>query len=125
MLTLSKGFKKPQTGDKGSVFFPALETNWQQVNDHTHNGTNSQLLGPAAVTAESQTLGAGSWVSVGGGVYRQLVTMPAGLTYTNNLWKYLHNTSSHELHLATEYVSATTFYVYVNDNSISVKVIYK
>lgn len=125
MQTLSKGFKKPQAGDKGAVFFTALEDDIQQLNDHTHNGSNSALLSASAVTATSQTLSAGSWVSVGGGIYRQLVTMPTGLTYLNNLWKYLHDTSNHELHLATEYYDTNKFYVYTNDNSISVKVIYK
>lgn len=125
MLTLSKGFKKPQTGDKGSVFFPALEANWQQVNDHTHNGTNSQLIAPTAITAVSQSLLAASWSLVSPGVYRILVTMPAGITWANNIWKYINTASNAELLLPTERNDTNKFYIYSNDNTINVDIIYR
>ena len=56
MLTLSHGYEKPETGDKGSVFFPALEDNIQKLNDHNHNGLNSELLTAAASAAVTQTI---------------------------------------------------------------------
>lgn len=125
MLTLSKGFKKPQTGDKGSVFFPALEANWQQVNDHTHNGTNSQLLVPAAITAVTQLLSSGSWVLVSPGEYRILVTMPAGVTWANNIWRYFDPASGVQLLLPTVKNDVDKFYVYSNTNTIDVTIIYR
>ena len=42
--TLSYGFVRPATGDKGSVFFPALEDNITQLNSHDHDGTDSALM---------------------------------------------------------------------------------
>src|SRR4051812_14800351 len=87
MQTLSKGFKKPESGDDGSVWFPAMEDNIQQLNDHTHDGANSQKL--SATSAESYLQSpAMAWTDTGDGTgtFRSLVTMPvlltaAGLTF--------------------------------------------
>lgn len=115
MITLSKGYKKPQNPDTGDVFFPAMEQNIQQLNDHAHNGTDSQLL--ATTTAN---LLAANWAAapIGGGLYRQLVTMPAGFQYdVAEIWFKL---SSGELTVPTvERASATTYYVYTNDNTLT------
>ncbi len=75
MQTLSKGYKKPQNPDTGDVVFPALEANWQLVNDHNHDGVTSQLL---AATLQSIT---GAWTNVGNGTYSKLITVPTGFNY--------------------------------------------
>ena len=76
MQILSHLFKKPQTGDKGSVFWPALEEDIQKMNDHTHNGSDSARIPSSSTTATTQSINSASWSSVGGGLYRQLITMP-------------------------------------------------
>ena len=76
MQILSFFFKKPQTGDKGSVFWPAMEDNFQQLNDHNHDGVNSSTLSTFAITAIKHSLLAANWVATSGGTYRQLVVMP-------------------------------------------------
>lgn len=126
--TLSYGYIKPQTGDKGSSFFPVLEQNIQQVNDHTHNGTNSAPLTPASVASVAQTLLAANWVLVSGGLYRQLVTMPGSFQFENQFMRFLLNTApyvGHEIYPSLEKVTANTFYVYINDNTMDVKVLYR
>ena len=75
--TLSYGFEKPATGDKGSIFWPILEDNIQRTNDHTHNGSNSAKISASASTAVVQTVTSAGWSGVGGGLYRQTVTLPA------------------------------------------------
>lgn len=121
MITLSMGYKKPQYPDTGDVWFPAMEQNIQQVNDHTHNGTNSQLL-----ASTTQTIASGSWLAapIGGGVYRQLVTMPAGYSFDQcEIWFQL---STGEVVLpSVERQSSTTFYIYTNDNSKTYKAFYR
>lgn len=119
MNILTYLFKKPQTGDKGSVFWPALEDDIQQMNDHTHNGSDSAPLTSASVTAVLQTVTSAGWASQGGGTYRQLVTMPGTLVYNNYDIVIKNNDATRErLFLAIEKVSSNTFYVYCNDNSI-------
>lgn len=114
MLTLSYGYKKPEDTDTGDVVFPALEANWQQVNDHAHNGVNS-----APLTSQTRQALAASWVAapIGGGVYRQNVIAP-----TNYSWL----TAQFQVRLSTgeivypdlEVVDATNMFVYTNDNTV-------
>lgn len=44
MITLSFGVKKPNQGDLGDVFFPALEGNIDSFVAHSHDGQNSQKV---------------------------------------------------------------------------------
>lgn len=119
MLTLSYGFKKPETDDTGDVWFPAMAANMQQLNDHSHNGTDS-----ARLTATTQSLLAASWsADLGGGSYRQLVTMPAGLTF-DAVTIEVRLSNGTVIHPTITKVSSTTFYVYVNDNTLDLTVVY-
>lgn len=124
MQTLSYGFLKPQTGDKGSAFFPALEGDIQQLNDHTHNGVNSSLLPSTSISPTTQALSSASWVATSGGTFRQLVTMPGGLIYDNFVVSVKLTSTKHLIYPTIEKVSATTFYVYTNDNSLDYTVVY-
>lgn len=123
MLTLSFGFKKPQTGDKGSVFFPALETNFQLLNDHTHNGSNSAKLTAASSTVVTQAISSASWASQGDGMYRQTITLPGTLKYDECQIGMKLSTGA-QVFPQVEKVSATTYYVYVNDNSLDLTAVY-
>jgi hypothetical protein len=127
--TLSYGFEKPATGDKGSVFWPILESNIQKTNDHTHNGSNSSRLTAASSVATVQSVSSAGWGSLTDGLYRQTVTLPAALTsvsgtYDDYAIEIRDSSNGRKLLLQTEKVTSTTFYVWCNDNSISLKVIY-
>ena len=124
METLSFGFKKPQDGDKGQQLFDELENNWQQVNDHNHEGTNSAKLSSAALNHTSQAVADSGWVSVGNGIYRQAVSTVGGLAYENYEVLFRNSANGDRLFLDTEKISTTQFYVYINDNSVSLNVIY-
>lgn len=121
MITLSKGYKLPQVPDTGDIFFPAIEFDIQRFNDHTHNGTDSQLL-----TSATQSILAANWVAapIGGGIFRQQITMPAGYAYdVAAMWFKL---SSGEVVLpSVERVSANQYFVYTNDNSLTYTAYYR
>lgn len=116
---LSYGYEKPSDPTFGDVFWPALERNIQQLNDHNHNGTNSAPI--ASVTA---SISSGSWgADIGGGTYRQEITLPAGRTYDTT--RLFFKRSTGEMTYPTvERASATSFYIYTNDNSVSYVVSY-
>lgn len=110
MDTLSYGFKKPANSDTGDVVFPALESNIQLVNDHTHNGSNSAPLATQSISALHA-----NWVSLGGGQYRQLLTLPTGYLYdTASIWMRNQSTGE-QVYLKLLKASATTFYLYTTD----------
>ena len=85
MITLTYGRKQPEKGDKGSSFFPALEENIARDDAHSHDGTNSATLPTTSFNNTTGSILSGNWAAVAGkaGLYRQLVTMPLGLTLGN------------------------------------------
>lgn len=119
MQTLSYGFLLPETGDLGPVVFPALEANIQQLNDHTHDGTNSSLLTAASIAGIPVAIPSGSWAAFGPtGHYRQLVTLPAGFSYDTVQISFRLSTGEY-LTPQVEKVSATQYYIYSIDNTLS------
>lgn len=122
MQTLSYGYLLPQNPDSGAKFFPAMETNIQHLNDHTHNGTDSALI-----ASNVQTAPAASWVlaPIGGGVYRQLVSIPvAGFNYdTMGMWFKLG--SGEYVYPTVERASATSFYIYTNDPALDINCFFR
>lgn len=121
MQTLSMGVYKPDNGDTGDSFFNRMADNCDWMNSHTHNGTNSQLL-----ASTQQAIASGSWTlaPIGGGLYVQTVTMPGNYQYDAcQIWFKL--SSNEYVYPSVERVSATSYKVYVNDNSLSLVANYR
>lgn len=115
MQTLSYGYKKPINPDTGDIVFPALEGDIQQLNDHAHNGTDS-----APLATQSVSILAASWAAapIAGGVYRQAVTVPTGLSYdVCQIWFKL--STGEYVYPSVERISASSFYVYTNNNALA------
>lgn len=121
MLTLSYGFFKPETGDKGSVFFPKLELNWQRVNDHNHDGSNSALVSSAALSRVTQAILAAAWAGTPGD-YAQIVAYPAGVVKTTPV--QIVDTVSNEIVYPKIVRGNTSMTIYSNDNTLAVTAIY-
>lgn len=127
--TLSNGYKVPSRGERGDAVFDALEDNIQRTNDHTHDGVNSERLDPADFAKTTTTLALASWSAVAGqtGTYRQLLTIPAGYTLDACIPKFFVGSGGEAgniIYPTVEKQSSTTAYVYINDNTIDVKVTY-
>lgn len=126
--TLSYGFIKPQTGDKGSVFFPALETDIQKLNDHNHDGITSALISPLSVAKSTQSIDAANWISLGGGNYRQEVTLPSGYTLLQTIMRFEISGGGADGNIIypslVKGTSTNKFYVYINDNTLTLRALY-
>ncbi len=124
MLTLTYGYKKPQTNDRGNVFFIPLEQNIQQLNDHFHNGVDSALIPTTSLSKNIATILAAAWGATSGGRYRQLVTLPANMLYLTTHIVFVTAAGNTAL-LTTEAGTLTNnYYVYVNDNTLQLTAIY-
>lgn len=124
MLTLTYGYKKPQTNDRGNVFFTPLENNIQQLNDHYHNGVDSALIPVSSLTKSTASILAAGWSATSGGRYRQEITLPAGFTYANTTIKFT-TAAGNQAFLTLELGSAANkYYVYVNDNTLALTALY-
>jgi len=125
MQTLTYGLKLPETGDKGSVFFPALEENIIQLDSHIHNGTDSPFLPPSSMNWTQQTLLAANWEDLTNGNYRQLASIPGSINYdTRQIFFRNQATGLYYPGLTVERASDSSFYVYINDNTVTLTVIY-
>jgi hypothetical protein len=125
MNILSYGVKQPQTGDKGSVFFPALEDDLEYLNDHTHDGTEGAPIPATNIQAVKQNILAASWLSVSDGYYRQLLTVANGKNYDDVDVSFRITSTGEPLYLNLEKVSSTTYYVYINDSSLAITAYYR
>lgn len=123
MNTLTYGMKIPENGDLSNDWMPAIADNFTQQDGHTHDGVNSPLLSSSAFTVITVAASAAGWVSQGNGTYKQTVTMPGTLAYDNKNIAFRDASSGDILYLTCKKVTATTFDIYINDNSISVTVL--
>lgn len=128
MTTLAYGLKRPQAGDRAtgtSGWMTAIEDNFTRIDAHDHDGVDSALLSMSSITKYSSAISSASWVLVGGGTYSQLITVPASITDINTYFiKFINAANGYQLHLSWERVSAATYTVYINDNTISLTAYY-
>ena len=113
MQVLSFGYKLPETGDFGDVWFPALEDNITRVNSHNHDGTNSSKLASSSITAVHQTVNSGDF-SLVSGEYRATVNMPGGLDYDDYIIVCKDPASQDQVYLKVEKITDSQFYLYTN-----------
>lgn len=119
LSTLSYGYLKPSNPTFGDQFFPALEDNIQLMNDHTHNGTNG-----ARIAKATSTVSAGSWGSdLGGGAYRQEITLPTGFTF-DTVKMEVRRSTGEVTYNTIEKTASTKFYIYTNDNTLAYTIVY-
>lgn len=123
-VTQTYGRIEPENGDRGSVFWPALAANAALDDAHNHDGSNSERLTAAAVTAMTASVASGSWGStIGNGQYRQLKTLPAALTY-DSIQITFRDSNGETVYTKHIKVTATTYYVYTNDNTLDLTAVY-
>lgn len=116
MIILSNGVKKPIYPDSGDAFFPAWEDNAQYINDHTHGPGSGNPIGSWSISAPSANWAA---APIGGGLYRQTVTLPSPLNYdTCEIWVKDSATGNYIVP-SIERIDASNFYVYTNDSSLT------
>ena len=114
MQILSKGWKQPETGDFGDVWFQALNDNITQSNSHTHNGVDSEKISSVSFVSTVSSVLAASFVAVSAGIFRSLVTIPSGALLDTMAVTIKDPTTKDQIFLKVEKVTPTTFYIYTN-----------
>tara|TARA_Y100000296_G_C5180060_1_gene263661 strand:+ start:2310 stop:2693 length:384 start_codon:yes stop_codon:yes gene_type:complete len=124
MEQLQFGLRKPQTKDKGSEFFPALEELFDWVVAHKHTGSDSQSLSVTNIVRETVTLSSNDWTGVTQG-FTQVVDMPSGLSLNNTVPTFKIVSGSQEgtrIYPTVNRITDTQFEVIINDNSFDLEV---
>lgn len=118
LITLSFGYEKPTNVGYGAQWFPAMERNVQRMNDHTHDGEDG-----ARIAAETQDVSSDNWsADLGGGSYRQEITMPEGMTFDDARIEVRRE--GEMVYPKIVKTAASKFYLYTNDNSANYTISY-
>jgi hypothetical protein len=72
--------KIPQVNDKGSVFCPAISDNFVNLDNHSHDGLNSQKISSTALGKLEITLAPNDW-ALDGADFKQTVSLPNGYDF--------------------------------------------
>jgi len=120
---LSNGYKKPNAGESGDIFCPVLEYNWERVSEHSHDGSDSELLDSTIISKGSGTAASGSWVA-DGSLYKQTITLPTDATFDNTNIRFKDSSTEEIAYLEYKKVSDTTFDVWTNDNTATYTIMY-
>lgn len=123
MQTLSYGYKKPETNDKGSVVFPALEALIQQLNDHAHNGINSAKVSSSNLTKTTQTISSSNWTLVSGGHYTQTLTLPGALVFDDLIFTFKLDSGAPVFPTVTK-ISTSQYAVAFDDNTLNLTAVF-
>src|SRR5258708_1404035 len=100
-----------------------------RLDAHNHDGVNSAFLSAGNFVASSIVALHASW-AVSGALYKQTLTTPVAVTEINNSSvSFLINnagpTQYQKLYLQYQRKTATTFDLYINDNTIDVLCLFK
>jgi hypothetical protein len=121
--TLSFGYIQPQNGDPGSIWFPALNDDIQQLNDHDHDGSNSAQLSSSNLLNGAVVILAAAWISNGTGSFYQDVTCPAGYNMDDYSISVRIN-GSFIIYPSMTRLTATTFRIFTLDNSLAYRAVF-
>lgn len=114
MITLSKGYQLPQTGDPGNTFFPALEQNIQQMNSHKHDGVDGEKPNSKDILTTSVSVLVGAFSLQPNGEYRATVSNPSSIPSDTTLPTLRDPVTKEIVYGRIEKATGISYYVYVN-----------
>ena len=111
--TLSNGYKLPENGDLGSSWFPDLAFDIQRLNDHSHNGIDSNKLTASSITLLTETLSEEAFtLDAELNKYKTLVAMPSGLRVDTTSINFRDVVTKEKVYLSIEKATVNTFTVF-------------
>ena len=125
--TLSKGpYQIPSPKDNGNEIADVLEEFMERMSNHDHQGADSKKI-TLNFDKEVQDLTIGvdlTWQSFNE-AYRAQVTLPVAASPDNQRRFYFKDGAYYtEFFPTQEMISATAMWIYTNDNTIDVRIVY-
>jgi len=122
MQILSNGYKRPETGDLGDVWFPALEDNITRLNSHNHDGSNSEKLTSSSIDVVTDNVVTGDF-AVNGTDWEATKTVPLGFEVDKTQIFFRDPTTKETMYLRIERLNITQFKVKSNQ-PVNAEVVY-
>jgi len=120
---LTYGLKKPLDGDRGQPLFDELAENFEHIDAHSHNGTDSAQLSIAAINKVTQSIAAGSWAA-DGTTYKQDVSITGGLQFDNISIEIRDASDNSVMYLDIVKSAAAVYTIDCNDSSKTLTAVY-
>lgn len=121
MKILTNGYKLPEDEDKS--FFDYIRYNIQRLNNHTHDGENSENISPSSIVATTQRINSG-WLASGGGLYYQEVTIPEPYEFDDVKIFVVDYNTRQPLYPTIEKTDISKFNIIVPYNNADLEIIY-
>lgn len=122
MPTNLEFLEQPEQGDRGNVFCPLIERNFDKLDQHVHDGITSNPIEVKHVVKGTVSISAAAWATVTGtSLFIQTVNLPAGFLMATSVItaKIGNGADDGSIVLPTiEPVSTVAFSVTCNDNSL-------
>lgn len=125
MQTTPYGYKKPDLKDQD--WWDQLYFNIVRTSAHKHDGVDSALLTSQSFTKTSQNLSFSGWVEHEDGIVKQTVNFPAGMDFTNFAPLFFVDGGAEDgnpVYLDYKKLTATTYELYTNNPTLSLRVLY-
>lgn len=127
MQILDYLYKLPETKDPSggaNGWFAALAYNISRLATHNHDGTTAAKINIKNLTKQHQTIDSEDWgADLGGSRYRQTITVPEGLTLDDVSMRFIDG-SGNVVYPTIQNTSDTSYTIDVNDDSLTLTVIY-
>lgn len=125
MIILAYGIKQPTNGDRGAVFFPALEELCQRMASHKHDDIDSHPISGGVIKVGTVNAPNTNWALESLGIYSQTVTLPAGFTVANSLIEVRILSTNERVYAKVEQVTTTSIKVYTGVPTVSYRIFVK
>lgn len=127
MVILAYNLKQPTTGDRGSIFYPALEEAIQRLSSHNHDGNNSALISASSTQAAYVDALSANWLVTSPGRWYQDISLPAGYTYDNSIFEVRTIVGGVyvKIYTGVARISNTVLRVATNDNTVDFRIYIK
>lgn len=129
MRVSKNGYLIPETGDESStVWQPAISDNWEKVDAHDHDGTNSSKIASVDILKKTTVIHQADWVP-DGDQFSTAVALPSGYNFNNANVIFTLATSGHpdegaRLGLSVVKIDNLNCMVYSNTDEIDVEVMF-
>lgn len=124
-IITSKGYKLPQKGEK-VTWWQNLIDNWIRIDAHSHDGVNSQKIKLNNALKDADNILSANWLTdlLLPVPYYQDITMPTGSSFDNTIIEFYDNASGDRVYPKIVKTSISTYTVFVNDDTLNLRVVY-
>lgn len=122
------GIEKPLNKDQGNDVFSTIEDFMERIATHDHTGQDSKQIS-LNISKDIELFQVGvnlTWTAQGNDTFQGAIAVPVATTYDASIRKFYFDDGAGnfaEFYPRIEKVDANNYFIYVNDNTLDVRVV--